>query len=150
MELIHITEINKDIVGYRLARNQNVKSNNITKRALIAMQKKIFTYLTSDEKRLMKLAYGDCLGTEKIANEFKCTPQAVRNRLKKLDIDIEKIIDAILSDYKEVLTDEEATIYEYYNCYRYSLSEISKLIGKNRKYISGKLKIIDLKLTNFL
>ena len=146
MELIHITEINKDIVGYRLARNQNFKSNNITKRALIAMQKKIFTYLTADEKRLMKLAYEDCLGTEKIANEFKCTQQAVRNRLKKLDIDIEKIIDAILSDYKEVLTDEEATIYEYYNCYRYSLSEISKLIGKNRKYISGKLKIIDLKL----
>ena len=82
------------------------------------MQKKIFTYLTADEKRLMKLAYEDCLGTEKIANEFKCTQQAVRNRLKKLDIDIEKIIDAILSDYKEVLTDEEATIYEYYNCYR--------------------------------
>ena len=144
--MIHITDLNKDIVGYKVAHNKDIGNSDITKRALFALQKKIFSFLSDDEKRLIKLAYVDCLGTEKISNHLHCSTQAVRNRLKKLDTDIDGIISIVLSDNKDVLSEDEVVIYEYYNCYRYTLNAIAELLNVSRKYVSNKINVINLKI----
>lgn len=145
-EIVHITDENRDIIDYKLYMNDKIISNNLTKKALIAMKNKIFSYLNDSEKKLMYLAYADCLSSEKISIELNITPQTVRHRLKKLNKRIDKIIESMMSGYRQKLVPDEILIYEYFYLYNFSIKQLADKLNVDRKDVSNKLNIINLKM----
>ncbi|WP_308698820.1 hypothetical protein [uncultured Thomasclavelia sp.] len=151
MKIIHFSDFNNDIINFIVNKNNSSfdYSGEISdeKRAMLAVMNKAFSYLTTEEKELLKMKYVDCLNNNQIAEHFNRTSRNIRYRINKImQVDLTNIINALLLNYKEILSAEESQIFEYYKLYRYTAKKISKILEKDIRNVQHTIQIIDIKL----
>ncbi|MDO4301981.1 MAG: hypothetical protein Q4D26_11415 [Clostridia bacterium] len=151
MKIIHFNDFNKDIINFIVNKNNGSfdYSDEISdeKKAMLALMNKAFSYLTIEEKELLKMKYVDCLNSKQIAEHFNHTSQNVCYRINKImKIDLPNIINALLLNYKEILSAEESKIFEYHKLYRYTAKKISKILDRDVRTVQHMIQIINIKL----
>lgn len=151
--IVHMTNENKDLIDFELSqkkRKNGKNKRNLEKNALKAMKNKVLQYLTKEELLLVKYKFYFCLSNEAISKKLNISSQAVGKRYRKLEKDIEQIINKYLELYanEEMLTDKEKDIFELYFLYRLSYTEIAKKVGISRNLVSQTIKGITYKINS--
>ncbi len=148
MKEVRITDENCNYITFKLRKNNKYISTNLTQKATRLCVRKIISYLTDEEKLLLKRKKIEEKSTAEIAKELNLSERSIRHKLMKLDNDIDDIIDRLItSKYRHKLTKEEAVIYEYYYMYRYTISHISEILNVDRVKLSYTIKIIEAKMS---